>query len=251
MKRIALALLIAAAAGGAHADVLADSEADFSGIQGMNGWFYGYYNISAGDSPSVPGSFREMEEFSTDFANQWSQAGSDDWAGINDTSIHPHLPGAGRNDPNEYWSCRRWVSTTSGTINIAGLIDEGDLGGDSTDVFMYVDGVEAATWAMSSTTSSMIEYDIDVEVSIGSTVDLFVSPRLSVFFDGTIFTAVISGDSCCAADLNMDGELNFFDVSTFLAAYTSGDPLADFTDDGEFNFFDVSAFLSAYNAGCP
>jgi hypothetical protein len=55
----------------------------------------------------------------------------------------------------------------------------------------------------------------------------------------------------CASDLNGDGELNFFDVSAFLAAFASMDPVADFTGDGNFNFFDVSAFLSAFAAGCP
>jgi|GEM_PF-2077497 len=55
----------------------------------------------------------------------------------------------------------------------------------------------------------------------------------------------------CRADLNADGHLNFFDISTFLNAYALNDPIADFTDDGVFNFFDVSAFLQAFNAGCP
>jgi hypothetical protein len=55
----------------------------------------------------------------------------------------------------------------------------------------------------------------------------------------------------CDADLNGDGMLNFFDVSAFLAAYNTMDPIADFTGDGMFNFFDVSAFLAAYNEGCP
>lgn len=57
--------------------------------------------------------------------------------------------------------------------------------------------------------------------------------------------------SVCTPDLTGDGVLNFFDVSAFLSAYSSNDPLADFTGDGVLNFFDVSAFLSAYNAGCP
>ncbi|MEZ6164507.1 MAG: GC-type dockerin domain-anchored protein [Phycisphaerales bacterium] len=55
----------------------------------------------------------------------------------------------------------------------------------------------------------------------------------------------------CPADLNNDGSLNFFDVSAFLSAFQSQDPIADFNGDGLFNFFDVSAFLIAYNAGCP
>jgi len=55
----------------------------------------------------------------------------------------------------------------------------------------------------------------------------------------------------CQADLTGDGVLNFFDVSAFLVAFNSSDPLADFTGDGSFNFFDVSAFLVAFTAGCP
>lgn len=57
----------------------------------------------------------------------------------------------------------------------------------------------------------------------------------------------------CPADLAAPfGELNFFDVSAFLNAYNTQDPIADFADPaGVWNFFDVSAFLDAYNAGCP
>ena len=55
----------------------------------------------------------------------------------------------------------------------------------------------------------------------------------------------------CPADLNGDGSLNFFDVSSFLGAYSAMDPSADFTGDGALNFFDVSAFLGAFSGGCP
>jgi hypothetical protein len=52
----------------------------------------------------------------------------------------------------------------------------------------------------------------------------------------------------CDADLNGDGELNFFDVSLFLSQFQGG---GDYNGDGSTNFFDVSAFLSDFNAGCP
>lgn len=61
---------------------------------------------------------------------------------------------------------------------------------------------------------------------------------------------ILTGDAC-PADLNGDGNLDFFDVSAFLTAFTAMDSIADFTGDGAFNFFDVSAFLSAYGDGCP
>jgi WD40 repeat protein len=58
--------------------------------------------------------------------------------------------------------------------------------------------------------------------------------------------------ACSAADLAEPfGQLNFFDVSEFLALFSAGDAGADLTGDGQFNFFDVSAFLSVFSAGCP
>lgn len=62
---------------------------------------------------------------------------------------------------------------------------------------------------------------------------------------------VFSTDSGCIADLTGDGQLDFFDVSAFLVAFQSQDPLADFTGDGMFDFFDVSSFLIAFQGGCP
>lgn len=55
----------------------------------------------------------------------------------------------------------------------------------------------------------------------------------------------------CAADLTGDGELDFFDISTFLNAFNAQDSIADFDSNGIFDFFDISAYLSAFNAGCP
>ncbi len=62
----------------------------------------------------------------------------------------------------------------------------------------------------------------------------------------------------CPADLfpapGGDGQLNFFDISSYLDRFAQADPVADFFPpggDGVFNFFDVSAFMAAFNAGCP
>ncbi|MFG0247000.1 MAG: GC-type dockerin domain-anchored protein [Phycisphaerales bacterium JB052] len=57
---------------------------------------------------------------------------------------------------------------------------------------------------------------------------------------------------CSSADLaGPFGQLNFFDVSAFLAAFSNADPVADFNGDGMYNFFDISAFLTVFSAGCP
>lgn len=54
----------------------------------------------------------------------------------------------------------------------------------------------------------------------------------------------------CPADLTGEGDLNFLDVSAYLAAFGAGDLAADFTGEGDFNFLDVSAFLAEFAAGC-
>lgn len=55
----------------------------------------------------------------------------------------------------------------------------------------------------------------------------------------------------CPADFTNDGVLDFFDVSAFMSAFGSSDPIADITGDGIFDFFDVAWFMAAFNAGCP
>lgn len=68
---------------------------------------------------------------------------------------------------------------------------------------------------------------------------------------GPVLDAVQLSLVACLADINGDGELDFFDISAFLTAFSSLDPVADITGDGEFDFFDISAFLVAFAKGCP
>ncbi|MCR9076296.1 MAG: hypothetical protein NXI07_09690, partial [bacterium] len=74
---------------------------------------------------------------------------------------------------------------------------------------------------------------------------------LFAFFDVSVDNFTITRDAGCAADMNGDGTLDFFDVSSFISAYSAQDPAADFNADRVWDFFDVSAIISAYHAGCP
>jgi hypothetical protein len=58
--------------------------------------------------------------------------------------------------------------------------------------------------------------------------------------------------SFCRVDINHDGNINFFDVSAFLAAFSIQNFEADMNNDNEWNFFDVSIFLNMYttDGGC-
>jgi hypothetical protein len=66
-----------------------------------------------------------------------------------------------------------------------------------------------------------------------------------------VVNAMFRVGSTCSVDFNVDGVLNFEDVSMFLELFGMQDPSADFVMDGHFNFLDVSTFLTEYAAGCP
>ncbi len=90
-----------------------------------------------------------------------------------------------------------------------------------------------------------IDNDGDNDILIGNTGNIF---QANTF--GNVFIYINRcNESPCPADLTDDRFMNFFDVSAFLSAFSSGDPIADFNGDGAINFFDVSAFLDAFEAG--
>lgn len=62
---------------------------------------------------------------------------------------------------------------------------------------------------------------------------------------------VFQATAPCPADVNNDGEINFFDISDFLGLFIAQDPRVDYVGDELFDFFDVSSFLSFYQTGCP
>lgn len=54
----------------------------------------------------------------------------------------------------------------------------------------------------------------------------------------------------CTADLNLDSQIDFFDISEFLTRYSNGNQVADINQDGSIDFFDISEFLGYINGGC-
>ena len=103
-----------------------------------------------------------------------------------------------------------------------------------------------------------VEYDISAVADgkssvqlrwvMGTTDSLITYPGWNI--DDIEFIGLIPVVGC-PPDLNDDGELNFFDVSSFLNSFTAAAPPADLDHNGDWNFFDVSAFLNAFSAGCP
>lgn len=77
-------------------------------------------------------------------------------------------------------------------------------------------------------------------------------PNFQILF-GNMVTWVSRSqtDNSCPIDyVPPCGVLNFFDISQFLARFSALDPRADLNSDGDHNFFDVSILLQLYSNGC-
>ncbi|MBO6513691.1 MAG: spondin domain-containing protein [Phycisphaerales bacterium] len=69
---------------------------------------------------------------------------------------------------------------------------------------------------------------------------------------GTLRITRTSEAACSTADLALPyNELDFFDISAFLTAFSASDTSADLNNDNAFDFFDISQFLTSFSAGCP
>ena len=131
------------------------------------------------------------------------------------------------------------------------------------DIFLVGTGSESINLADQGDFLTQIDGSVSVSgdtITLTSVIPLNATTPLMDSSGATLGTLTVSGSANivatapvpgCPADLNSDGVLDFFDVSAFLSAYSSMDPLADFDGNGVFDFFDVSAFLSAFSAGCP
>tara|TARA_R110002072_G_scaffold42064_1_gene117311 strand:- start:11643 stop:14255 length:2613 start_codon:yes stop_codon:yes gene_type:complete len=113
-----------------------------------------------------------------------------------------------------------------------------DLGG-TLDVRFVEDFASVGYWARSAMRATDIAGRFDT-VLIPDAPDGFVT---RVFNTGT---ELVIGQTL-AADLTLDGVLDFFDISAFLDAYGSAEINADWNSDGAIDAFDVMGFLDDFN----
>ena len=132
ISELAVLALMVGACGQAEATIIADSVSEFSGTQGANGWYYGYY-----DGSLAPSTFKLMPTYdpnsvgSTErgggglfppgmWSVQWDASGY--WTCLETKGGIPNgTDGNWGRQQNEQWAVRRWVSDVSGPITISGL----------------------------------------------------------------------------------------------------------------------------------
>jgi hypothetical protein len=199
--------------------VLADSISGFSGTQGTNGWFYGYWDRTAdADKQYSPKTdFQLIGHFGGDPINGLSshpdfttgklwvlkdgQYRTSIWAEGGCSNGTTRLSTQAK---VEHWTIRRWVSTVNGPILISGQVAK-ILPWGSTDsgrVHIIVDGASIFSNPLDASKEvgpnapyiGGMNYSVDATVRIGSTVDLIISPAATEnggFYGPVKFTATI------------------------------------------------------------
>ncbi len=145
----------------------------------------------------------------------------------------------------------RWLGVESSTYDHATV--QISVGGGAWNTIWDHSGstLNESSWTrVSHDISAMADNQSDVRIRwIMGTTDTSVTYQGwnldDIVFEGITEIAV------CRPDYTGDGELDFFDISTFLTLFGDEDPAADYNSDLEFDFFDISEFLMDLNAGCP
>lgn len=175
--------------------VIANSAEDFGGNQGENGWFYGFYDGNAGDDSFTPEDFELMNVYDESQDRWWV----DNSAGgpltlIDGQFMHPNAFIVPDQDDTLQWAVRRWVSTTSGEVNIDVDFARGnpEFAGDGFILRMFIDGVQTLAVEMFADNDAGISFDLATNVVEGSVIDFAIDPIGNALSDAVIFQAEIT-----------------------------------------------------------
>lgn len=155
--------------------LLADSVAEFSAVQGDNGWWYGYLE------PAGANHFVEMPSFVAGGADPGWYAGTGGvyWTMMDAATMHPNgLVTTGGRQPMEQWAVRRWISEVEGDVQLTGHFAKLSVDGESNGVaaYVFVDGVMVWAWYLEGWDDAGVDLDKVVPVAAGSSVDFVLDP---------------------------------------------------------------------------
>jgi len=164
--------------------VIASSIADFSGVQGSNNWFYGYYTEPFGAT-----NFVEFNEFD---GETWKPVGLNVWTGVKRMEQHPNgIYTSSDRLSVEHWAVRRWRSPVTERVNVSIFIRDLDAGmGNGIVARIFLDGVEKGNYLLGD--GGVHWESLTLDVHAGSLLDFAVDPRDgNDWRDATELTAVI------------------------------------------------------------
>lgn len=161
--------------------VVAASAVDFCGVQGYNGWTYGYIDGA--------GAYAEMPSYtSSDWYYYWTANYS--YLEASETDMHPSLDGS-----TPVSVVRRWTSTQAGAVHLVGDF-QGVAQGDGVGVQVLLNGKPLLARTLIGGTGGQplaSNFDLTATVAVGSTIDFVVDdgPAADMSYDATAFNVEI------------------------------------------------------------
>lgn len=170
----------------------ADSLTGFSGIQGNQGWSYGYYDRSA----DADGRYQaaEFRPFPTSYwtGSIWDWPGGPPWTTLWGDGGHPNSTSFGA----EHWVIRRYEAPAEGNVRIEGSLAKIDTtarsGNAGVTGRIFVDGVEVFSQFIAGTDGVGVDFAIDAALQRGSMIDFVIDPAGAADYDSTRFTAHVA-----------------------------------------------------------
>ena len=245
-------------------EFLADSELEFSGEQGLDGWRYGYFVAGANTTDYTPGAFVEFgageDEPELWFSGSWDWPdGNPPWTQIGAATTHPN----GDNNGAIHWTVRRWEAEVEELkpVAIAWYVADGNAPcGNGVTGGIHLNGVRIDSNAIPGGRSTNAMRIVYANLRPGDAVDLILSPqgangsngdgcdgavtwmKVTAFIpsdpvqpDGTAFGPV-SADDSDGDDLPDAWELSWEGVADLTVLSGTGDfDLDNLTDLGEFD----------------
>ncbi|MGE3308749.1 MAG: cadherin-like beta sandwich domain-containing protein [Limisphaerales bacterium] len=186
------------------ASVIADSVADFGGTQGLNGWSYGYYDITRlGGPPKSPNDLTLFPNTGAAYSalNYWDGtlwdwfAGNQPWTEISATGGHPN----GSNQSNQHWVVRRYQIQPGeeGDLWVNWSLSKSNPNWDGTSVRVLLNGAQIDFGSVAGSDLIGINRSVRIgQAKAGDTIDIALTPEgpggdTTDFSDGSNFGAII------------------------------------------------------------
>lgn len=160
--------------------VLGGSSADFSAVQGQDGWSYGYVDLGATIPPPAPDTLADFTDIPDYSNNAWRFADSTAWTSLNATGGHPEGV-VGSRAASTHYAVRRWTNDEdyAGYAEFAVTVTHsGSAGcGDGVDAYLFLDG--ALVWSAVIGDQQSVTVTPGDEITATSVVDLAIGPGLA------------------------------------------------------------------------
>jgi alpha-tubulin suppressor-like RCC1 family protein len=230
--------------------MIADSVADFSGVQGQENWEYGYSTGAVTESSPyslfrfIPMGHHVATSGTHLFGNAWQATPLSFWTFINAEGTHPNgtITSAERTRV-EHWTIRRWTSPIAGRLRFSGTLAHAAPSGLGNGVIARIhrNGTEVFTRIVSPTDVAGVPWQISMRVEIGDKIDFVVDPRNGDDrADSTIYTASIIRDS---ADLLADSVADFSSTQGWNGWSYGWNSVSSLNGLANYNFAPMTQFL--------